>query len=275
MTRCLHLPPLGYLLVSTDLHGSLGDYLRLESLFLRLSRGCPPEAPLRWLQLGDLVHGPDDVSRKRMPARFGDPDDSPELIRRYAALRRRWPDRVHFVLGNHDHAHIGGLPCRKFHHDEAAFLEDRLSGEGRADLRWLLDNALLAARTSGGLLLCHAHPDDTAWSWEELDVPLPPRTQRQRRILEGLLWHRGHPAEVRARLLAQVGCTMLIHGHESDTGGIFSEGPDHLCPVIFGAFQHEKRYLLLRLDQPYDAVSALREGEQIWRLHGAEPEGLP
>lgn len=264
--RLLTFPTEGRLLLSTDLHGSLLDYSRLEQRFLSLTAAAPPDAPVFWLQLGDLVHGPDRAARLRMPDRFPDPDDSPEVLRRYAALQARHPDRVFFALGNHDHAHLGGPICRKFHPDEAAFLEGHLDASGLADLRAVLSSCVLAARACG-LLLCHAHPSDAARAWEELDVPLRPDEPRQRRILEGLLWMRGHAAEVRARLLAQVGCAGLIHGHESTPEGWFSEGHDHLCPVIFGAHRFEKRYLLLDLSRRYPDLSALPEGTML-RLHG-------
>lgn len=264
--RLLTFPAAGRLLVSTDLHGSLADYARLEAIFLALTAAATPEAPAFWLQLGDLVHGPDRAARLRLPDRFPDPDDSPEVLRRYAALQARHPDRVFFALGNHDHAHLGGPICRKFHPDEAAFLEANLDTAGRADLRTVFSGAVLAARACG-LLLCHAHPDDTARAWEELDAPLSHGDPRQRRVLEGLLWMRGHPQAVRARLLAQIGCAGLIHGHESAPEGWFSDGADHLCPVIFGAHRPEKRYLLLDLHRRYPDLSALPEGVML-RLHG-------
>ena len=62
--RSLVLPGRGTLLVSTDLHGNLEDFLALEA---RAEAAWRAGVDLHWALLGDLVHGPDDRGRQQMP----------------------------------------------------------------------------------------------------------------------------------------------------------------------------------------------------------------
>ena len=61
---------------------------------------------------------------------------------------------------------------------------------------------------------------------------------------------------------------VVIHGHDRDEEGVFVEGGNQLCPVLFGARHENKRYGLLELSKPYGGVEGLREGHEIRRLYG-------
>jgi len=91
---------------------------------------------------GDLVHGPDEYTEEHWPDYLGTPyrDESPEVVRLFREAQARYPGRVHCLLGNHEHAHVGGPRTAKFHHDEAklpvfghqtACLGAHLEGGGR------------------------------------------------------------------------------------------------------------------------------------------------
>lgn len=105
LSRHLILPARGHLMITTDLHGNLEDFLALREKFdgLRASHD-----DVHWAMLGDLVHGPDEEAQHLAPDLYGYPDDSWTLVEQAAALRREHPDRFHLVLGNHDHGHVGG-----------------------------------------------------------------------------------------------------------------------------------------------------------------------
>ncbi len=60
---------------------------------------------------------------------------------------------------------------------------------------------------------------------------------------------------------------MVIHGHDRDVGGYFTEGGNQACPVLFGAPRSAKRYLRLDLGASYQGVEGLREGLEIRRLY--------
>src|SRR5262245_6796535 len=117
--RHLILPRNGPLLISTDLHGNLEDFQALRHRFTSLG----PDA--HWAMLGDFVHGPNDAARAHEPQLYGYPDESRALISEVIGLKQAVPDRVHIVLGNHDHGHVGGPHPRKFHPDEVAYCESQ------------------------------------------------------------------------------------------------------------------------------------------------------
>jgi hypothetical protein len=272
MSRHTWLPARGTLFVSTDLHGNGEDFRALRARFLHAVERDPQ---VHWAVLGDTVHGPDEASRSESPELYGYPDESGAIVVELLGLRQRYPERVHYVLGNHDHAHIGGPRTRKFYDDEAATLEARLSSAERTALRALFTTAKLALLSPCGALLCHGSPDDTLRAAADLDaIPLEPARcdAYQRRVLATFLTSYGQRGEVTARLLQRLsaGCpplTFVVHGHDRDESGWFIEGDNQACPVLFGAPRAHKRFLRLDLSARYPSVHALREGVEILRLH--------
>lgn len=264
------LPRQGTLLVSGDLHGNGSDWRALVRRFEDESARDPQTI---WVLLGDAVHGPSDEARTREPALYDYPDESSGIVEDLARLQREAPGRVLYLLGNHDFAHVGGPKTSKFHSDEAAHLETRLSRDERERLKAFFRHALLAAAAPCGVFLSHGSPDDRLRAVEELDaIELPPREARHWELLTPLLTSYGQAREVTERLLAVVGkvvpgVRMVIHGHDRDPAGWFTEGGNQGCPVLFGAPRGAKRFLRLDLAARYERVEDLRDGVEIVRLH--------
>jgi hypothetical protein len=278
--RCLVLPARGRLMVSTDLHGNGDDFRRLRALFLGLQAA---DAGSHWVQLGDVVHGPSEDARRAEPALYDYPDESWAIVDGMRGLAASHPGHFHFVLGNHDYGHIGGLHTNKFHADEVAHLESTLDAAERDGLHAFLRGALLAVVAPCGALLCHGSPDDTLEGLEQLDrIALPPAPGDAvgPRILRSWLHAYGQRRDVTERLLGTVSrgagapIAVVIHGHDRAEEGWFAEGGNQLCPVIFGAPRANKRYVLLDLAARYGRVDDLRDGIEIRRIHG-EREGAP
>ncbi len=270
MRRHLALPTRGVALVSTDLHGNLDDFRALERAFAALG----PDA--HWVILGDLVHAPDAASRRDDPALYDYDDGSMAIVDGVIAWRRAAPDRLHLVLGNHDHGHVGGARTRKFHGDEVEALESTLTPDEVARLRGLFSEALLAVVAPCGALLTHGSPDASLVDLADLDVPslaIESLDGRRRDVLRAVLTAYGQTDDVTGAMLAAVSrrggwdLRVVIHGHDRDEAGFFVEGETQLCPVIFGAPRAAKRYVVLDLAARYDAVAALRDGAEIRRLH--------
>jgi hypothetical protein len=273
--RHLVLPDHGTLLVFTDLHGNLEDFERLRALYLEALAGHP-ETHLALL--GDLVHGPDGWFAEHDPALYGFEDRSWEVAEGVMDLRRRYPRRVHLLLGNHDHGHIGGEHTSKFHPDEVEHLESRLTGEQVGRLHALFRGALLMLLAPCGAVLAHGSPDDSLRDLEQLDaLSLEPGENdvEGQRVLRSLLTSYGQQAEVTDRLLATLAretgleLTLVVHGHDRDEEGYFEENGNQVCPVLFGAPRESKRYLRLDLGAHYGGPADLRHGAEIRRLHGA------
>jgi len=267
--RTLTLPPRGTLMVSTDLHGNLDDFEALKRAFLR------SPADTIWLNLGDAVHGPSEKARAQEPALYDFPDESATIVAEIAALRARFPDRVLYVLGNHDYGHIGGPHTRKFHDDEVAFLEARMTPAAREQMRALFSSALLGVVAPCGAFLSHGSPSDLLRDLADLDRILypPTRGSYEEQVLESFLCCYGQQRSVTDRLLATVSragveVRMLIQGHDRDEAGWFVYEGNQGCPVIFGAPRANKRYLRLDLAARYPSVQALRHGHEIVPVHG-------
>lgn len=270
MPRLLRLPDRGRLLVGTDLQGNLGDFRRLERHFLAAGDDA-------WLVLtGDLVHGPDEATADRWPDFLGTPyrDESPALVDAFLDLRARAPGRVHCLLGNHDHAHVGGPATFKFHDDEAAALEARLDDAARARLKAALKGFPLVAVAPCGVVLLHgapsanlAHPDELEAlrldGYEAMHITDFARVP----VLGALLWSRlakDHEAE---RFVRALGGEVAIYGHDIVREGYAKDGPRQLCvSTSFGCHDDVKTYVEVDLAARYTSVDDFRDGVELKRL---------
>lgn len=280
--RHLRLPASGVAVVNTDLHGNGGDFRQLEAVFR--ARVAEHGRGAHWVILGDVVHGPSLGARKREPQLYDYEDESAAIVARIVALRREFPEQVHFVLGNHDYAHVGGVRTSKFFPDEAAQLESTMT-RGEIDrMHTLFSEALLAVSSECGVLMTHGSPDATLRSLADLNEIDIPRTQDSAyhdAILRGLLFAYGQRGETTARLLGQLNrvgsgksirpLRVVVHGHDRAENGLFCEGGNQVCPVLFGAVEHEKRYVELDLSAHYASADALRDGIEVRRLHRSAP----
>lgn len=257
------LPAHGSCVVSTDVHGNEEDVLALERIFRA-------EPNRHWVILGDAVHAPDAAARRSNPALYDYADGSGEIVMRISELQREFPERVHFVLGNHDWSHVGGPRTSKFFADEAAELESTLGASTKACLRALFENALLAVAAPCGVLMTHGSPDTALESLAQLDAST--LTERSR-VLATVLGSYGQPAKVTTAMLARVSAAsgldlrVVVHGHDRSEAGFFYEGGNQVCPVLFGAPRAEKRFALLDLAARYDHAEALRDGHELRRLY--------
>jgi hypothetical protein len=281
MSRIVELPPRGKLIVATDLQGHLGDFRRLAWLFER-SRQERPDTFL--VITGDLVHGP-ELEAEEWPEHLGGyyVGNSVAVLEEAAALQRQHPGHVHYLLGNHEHAHIGGPVVGKFFPDEAARLEELLGPERtRWAQEWLLTWPLVAVAPRAGLCLLHGAPHAPIQSRrdiEEIDLAALRegasfRLNGARNILTALLWARAASAERARAFLRALGPTLqvAVHGHDVAREGFVVEDATHLCvSSSFGCHDGDKVYLTWELDDP--AVSALdvaRRGlRRLW------PEATP
>lgn len=267
------LPTRGQLIVSTDVHGHGEDMRRLEARF-RAALERSGEA--HWVILGDLVHAPCEEARGDHPDLYDYPDESMALCDQVLRLQAEFPERVHYVLGNHDHGHVGGPHTSKFYPDEVEALEDRLSPAQRQRMAQLFSAALLAVVAPCGLLLCHGSPDEALVDvrlLDEIPLDIDQAQPTQRAVLRTLLTSYGQTDDVARCMLARVSASggwdlrVVVHGHDRDERGYFHEGETQLCPVLFGAPREEKRYLQVDLAARYHRASDLRDGHEIRRLY--------
>ncbi|MEZ4235370.1 MAG: metallophosphoesterase [Myxococcota bacterium] len=273
--KVARLPDAGALLVATDLQGNLGDYERMVAL-LDAERARGPA----WLAFtGDLVHGPSpELSAPGCwPVHLGTPyvDESAELVRRFEGLAAS--GAAFSLMGNHEHAHVGGPKVPKFHPDEAAVLDAAL-GADRERVHAFFRTFPLLAVGSCGVVLTHGAPSRTARTlaafealdWEGYrDVPLQRMASRD--VLGALLWARScTDPEALALLEVATGRAegVVVHGHDVVREGYAREGAHHMVvSTSYALLDGAKVYLRLDLGARYRTTADLREGAEILPLY--------
>jgi hypothetical protein len=276
--RVARLPAHGVLLVATDLQGNLRDWNALLDAYRR-EQAAGHEVTLGLL--GDLVHGPSpDLNEPgAWPDYLGTPyrDESAELVRDFE--RRSRSERIFSLLGNHEHAHIGGPVVPKFYPDEAAVLDAAL-GADRARIHALFRELPLLAVTPCGVVLSHAAPRQSAPDLEAFErlyyggyERVPIHAMAARDPLGALLWARSATSAQARTLLAVAGFAsgsgVCVFGHEVVHEGFAAIGREQLClSTSYGLEDARKLYLRLDLGAHYRSVEDLRPGHELLPLHG-------
>ncbi|WP_224240762.1 metallophosphoesterase [Hyalangium gracile] len=271
-SRLLRLPASGRLLVATDIQGNLGDFRRMLALF----EEAPADTVLVFT--GDIIHGPDEETEQNWPDYLGTPyrDESPEVVRQFLEARERYPGRVHCLLGNHEHAHVGGPRTAKFHADEAQVLEERLGPGPTGALRTLFNQFPLVAVAPNGVVLLHAAPSAHLNGPGDLEqVQLEGYAHMGIEeffyvpVIGATLWSRmARPEQARA-FLGALGGRIAIYGHDVVREGYERVGDEQLCvSTSFALYDKDKVYVELDLARTYPHVHALRDGIELKKLHG-------
>ena len=256
MSRVLTLPDRGLLLAATDLHGNLRDFESMVGRFETLAARRETHLVL----CGDLVHGP-AIAAADWPEHLGDfyTDQTRELLDATVRLQQRFPGRVHCLLGNHEHAHLGGPRLDKFHPDEAAHLESGYQNF-QPLRRWLAQWPVAAVAPAAGIVLTHAAPHAQIVDGAELDaVPLegfehvPLYEMASAGPLGALLWARTTtPERAHAFLRAlHPDARVSVFGHDPIREGHLVEHEPLLClSTSFGCYDGDKVYLEWDLAEP-------------------------
>ncbi|UQA57381.1 metallophosphoesterase [Polyangium aurulentum] len=261
--RVALLPERGKLIVATDLQGHVADFERVTAIFEQAARG-PDGAVL--VITGDLVHGP-EIPESDWPDYLGSyyRGDSAALLERAMKLQERWPGRVFYLLGNHEHAHVGGPVVAKFFPDEAMRLEELLGDDGTQRMRaWFRTWPFVAVAPKARLVMLHAAPHARIESTNDLErlsldgcSGLTLEEMAARGTLGALLWARSTSAERAWSFLHAIhdDARVAIYGHDVARSGHSIEREPLLCvSTSFGCFDGDKVYLEWDLSEP--ALSA-------------------
>jgi len=279
MAGILQLPDHGRLIVCTDLQGCLRDFEQIVTVFLRALEETGGDAHI--LFTGDLVHGP-HIDRKDWPEFLGEyyRDESGAVVDAFVSLRSRNPGRVHALIGNHEHGHIGGPHTAKFAADEVILLESHLGPAGAARLREILAGLPIAAVAPCGAVFTHGAPaaqiesiadvESADLDGFELGSPLDILDTP---VVGPILWARSASTDTAARFVRAMGGTISIYGHDVIPEGFERIGDEQLVvSTSFGVFDSYKVYVSLDLAARYRTVHDLRIGHEILPLY---PEQAP
>lgn len=273
MARVLRLPAHGRLIVCTDLQGCLRDYRRIVEIF---EQAHAESGDAHLLFTGDLVHGP-HIDEHEWPDFLGEyyRDQSGEVIESLAELARAHPGRVHALLGNHEHGHIGGPHTAKFAHDEVELLESRLGPERARRLRQVLRELPLVAVAPCGAVFTHGAPAADIASLADIEAADlhayrhdSPVDILSVPVIGPILWARSASPAAAQRFLRAVGGTIAIYGHDVIPQGFERIGREQMVvSTSFGVFDANKIYLSLDLGARYHSVHELRVGHELLPLY--------
>lgn len=273
MQRVVTLPTKGTLIVATDVQGNLEDLVAVGRIFEERNDS---EQGATLVVTGDLVHGP-EISAEDWPDHLGSfyEGNSPGVVRHARDLAERYPGRVHFLLGNHEHAHVGGPVVSKFFPNEADRLESLLGASESARLRnWIRTWPFVAIAQRAQIALMHAAPHADIRSIEELEqLPLEPGSMSEpddlaaRATLLHLLWSR---TTTSPRARAFLNCLhpslrVAVYGHDVARGGYAIDAEGLLCvSTSFGCHDGDKMYLEWDLSRPVHGADELaRDGLRL------------
>ncbi|HWU90926.1 MAG TPA: metallophosphoesterase [Kofleriaceae bacterium] len=270
----LRLPDRGRLLVCTDLQGCMRDFQRVVELFERALLEHRGDAHL--LFTGDLIHGP-HIDPEDWPDFLGEyyRDASGEVMLAYASLAARYPGRVHALLGNHEHGHIGGPHTAKFAADEVALLEQILGAAGTARMQAIIHTFALAAVSRCGAVFTHGAPAAQIDSLADLEAAdlsgdgyESPLDVLDTPVVGKVLWARAATEAEARRFLRATGGTISIYGHDVIPEGFETIGDEQIVvSTSFGVFDSNKVYVSLDLGARYRSVRDLRIGHEILPLY--------
>lgn len=251
----------------------------MTALFLR-ALAEEPETHLVFA--GDLVHGPMLALSEWQPW-LGEfyVDASILVFEELAALMDAYPGRVHALLGNHEHGHIGGFRTAKFFLDEVDALESRMTRDTVRRFHRFCRSLPLVAVSEAGVIITHAAPAAEIDGLETLEAlsydvarGLEPSIEAALGIpvLGPLLWARHCPAETaRAFIRALLGRAdgFVAYGHDVVRDGwlVGGDGEQICVSTSFGCFDGKKTYLDLDLSRRFGSARDLREGVEIKRLY--------
>ena len=231
------VPEADEVLVVGDLHGNVPTFRSV------LKEADLDARPARHLVLQELVHGP-----------FRYPDDrgdrSHQLVDLAAALKVKYPDRVHLILGNHELAELTGRSISK--NGEAI---NELFRQGIATAYGRLAESIyiayldffaawpLAVRTENRVLVCHTIPDGR--HLDAFDVSLihddrrPPESTERGGTIYAITWGRDTNPETADRFAALMDADLFVCGHQ---------------PCDEGFRQANHRQLIIDGTDPYPAM---------------------
>jgi hypothetical protein len=264
----IDLPGMGDVLISGDIHGN-GE--NLQAIINEADLDANPE---RHLILQELLHGgPRTESGGCL---------SVSCLLRAGSLKLRFPDRVHFLLGNHELSESHGVNLVKGGERITRVFEQGLqelfgphSFEVRLRLNRAIDTMPLAARTAHGIFISHSTPrleDIEIFDHDLFARRLPFRADPYAPSVFALVWGRDFSEEASDAFARLVDAELFIVGHTACIEGFQCAGSRHF---ILDSKDDAGCYIVMPLDRAFtrDELASLlyriiELPEQIARLRG-------
>jgi hypothetical protein len=212
--------------VGGDMHGHLANFLAV------MKAADLANHPTRHLILQELVH-----SEHFFYPNGG--DKSHQLLDLYATLKCQFPERVHFLPGNHEIAQMTGRQVAKGGQSQNALFVLGIQaayGDAAADIgrayNDLFRDSPLALRTPNGVLCCHtlvpAKALPTFDPMRLLDERYDDKEYAPGGAVYGILWGRDTSADTAEAFLRKMEAELVVTGHIATDDGFAVPNPRQL-----------------------------------------------
>jgi len=205
-------------MVTADLHGNRLNFERILDL------ADLDNHPRRHLVMQEVCHG-----GPTYPATTG--CMSHLLLEDVADLTCRYPDRFHFILGNHELAELSDFPITKASRMLNLMFRcglQEMYGQGADRVRKAhldyLRSCPLAVRMDNGVFICHSAPEhvlDQGFDTSVLQRPMTDADLAPHGPAFRLVWGRDFGEDNAAAFARLVHASVLIHGHEPCSSGVW------------------------------------------------------
>jgi hypothetical protein len=229
-------PDTGGMVISGDIHGHRRNFERIVT-YAALDKNSD-----RHLVLQEIIHGgPEDEQGGCL---------SFELLADAVRLKVDYPDRVHFILANHDTAFISKRAVTKGGKEMNAAMRAairRRFGSWTKDVESAMERFLfsqpLAVRCLNRIWISHSLPSDRMIN--KFDFSIFHRKLKISDIVKPnsaylLTWGRGHSGKTRAFLAQQFDVDLFVLGHQIQETGWMSNNEN----LIIIDSQHDHGHLL-------------------------------
>jgi hypothetical protein len=192
------------------------------------------------------------------------------LLEDVAKLKVRYPDRVHFLLSNHEMAELTDYPIVKGQKMLNLLFRYGLqemygpaTEKVREAYREFLRTCPLAIRLPGDVVVCHSLPENlerVAFDKSILERELGMEDFEPNGSLFNMLWGRDYREENARRFAEQIGASVLIHGHDPCPQGYKTP---NAVQVILDCCARPASYVVLPLNEPLDHAGIVERIEQL------------
>jgi hypothetical protein len=218
--NCVYLPAEGELIATGDIHGHQRNLERIIK-FADLENN-----PGRHLLLQEIIHGgPEDALGGCL---------SYKLLFDAVEYKVKFPDRLHFIMANHDTAYINDGQVMKNGKEMNRSMRmaiDREFQERSEDIKKAITNFFisepLAIRCANRIWLSHSLPSDRnveKFDEEIFNRPITPEDTVQPGSAYLLTWGRGHNQQTLDKIAQALNVDIFVLGHQRQSGGYSQTG---------------------------------------------------
>jgi hypothetical protein len=245
-------------MVVGDLHGNMSAFKQV------LITAALDRHPGRHLVLQEVIHG-------TLTYPDGQGDRSHQLLDVFAALKCQYPDRVHYILGNHELSELTGRSIGK----DGEVLNAKFrrgivtaygasAGEIDASYKVLFQAFPLAVRTQNRVYICHTVPDERDLEHLNLDLlkadSWPDDALKRRGTIYALTWGRDLAPSTVDRFADMVDADLFVTGHQPCDDGF--RQANHRQIIVDGT-KSNACYCLFSATQPMTIESLVTSVRRI------------